>query len=171
MHAEAHQGLDKMIRLSGIDPTSPYAALDMGGADYNGTGREHFPHARWTGLDLRAGPGVDIVADAASWKPDRLYDLVVSTELLEHARDWRGCLRTAAMALSSPLGTGWLFITCASTGRNPHSCTGPSELAEGEHYGNVDPHELGGELALYFSEHHVEYNAQACDVYAWAKST
>lgn len=165
MHPEAHAALAKMVADSGVDAMAPLLALDLGGANYNGTGRGRFPRAEWIGLDLRPGSGVDIVADAATWTPDRAYDVVVSTELLEHAREWRACLHTAWAALRPG---GLLFVTCASTGRPVHSHSGLAELAEGEHYGNVAPDQLAAALEE-FPERHVTYAEAAGDVYAWAR--
>lgn len=165
MHTEAYEGLTAMVALSGIDTTQPWIALDMGGADYNGTGRDILPNAQWTGLDLRPGKGVDIVADAATWAPDREYDIVVTTELLEHTAVWRECLATARTALRSG---GHLFVTCASTGRPAHGHDG-LELAEGEHYGNIESGELRITLSALFDEFTVRYAYLPGDVYAWAR--
>lgn len=164
MHAEAYEGLAALIRLSGLDTTQPYTALDMGGADYNGTGRGLLPNAHWTGLDLRPGKGVDIVADASTWQPDREYDIVITTELLEHTPMWRECLATARKALRPG---GHLFVTCASTGRSAHGHDG-LELAEGEHYRNIRPSELAETLDGLFDELTVRYVCPPGDVYAWA---
>lgn len=164
MHAEALAGLTALVELSGIDTTKPWTALDMGGADYNGTGRDLLPNAQWTGLDLRPGKGVDIVADASTWVPDREYDIVITTELLEHTAVWRECLATARKALRPG---GHLFVTCASTGRTVHGHNG-LDLAPDEHYGNIGPFELEATLDALFDELTVRYAYPPGDVYAWA---
>src|SRR5690242_21675018 len=67
------------------------AVLDIGGRDLNGSTRPLFPNANpYHVLDLRPGPNVDIVADAATWdfrseqtrdgKWRGPYDLVLRTE-------------------------------------------------------------------------------------------
>ncbi len=63
--------------------------LDVGAYDVNGSLRRHKPDgAEWVGIDLAAGPGVDIVLkDAWSYPfPDASFDVVVSTSTFEHDR-------------------------------------------------------------------------------------
>ena len=67
--------------------------IEAGSMDVNGTVRPHaetLGPASYTGIDMRDGPGVDQVMDAAEI-PGRLgyFDTVISTEMLEHARDWQ----------------------------------------------------------------------------------
>jgi SAM-dependent methyltransferase len=116
--------------------------LDLGGRDANGWHRvcELFPRAEYVTLDIEPGPEVDIVADAASWQPDRWFDVVVSTETLEHApSSWIAILATARRSLRPG---GWLVCTAACDPRAPHSGVDGWELREGERYANIDPEEL-----------------------------
>jgi SAM-dependent methyltransferase len=122
------------------------AVLDIGGRDLNGSTRVLFPNASpYHVLDLRRGPNVDIVADAADWRPgDTAYDLVVCTETFEHAKRWREIILTAWDALRPG---GWLIFTCAGPGRPPHSGVAAQwELIDNEYYGNVSPQEIEAEL-------------------------
>src|SRR5689334_17960490 len=82
----------------------PVAVLDIGGRHINGSCRDLFPNADYTSLDLYEGPGVDVVADAVTWEPDRRYDIVISTEMFEHCELWRDVCETAFKAC------GGLFI-------------------------------------------------------------
>lgn len=112
----------------------PVTVLDLGGRDINGTCRDLYPHATYITLDLYPGPGVDIVADAATWVPDRLYDLVICTEVFEHVAEWPQMCVTAFKAC------GGLFITTmAGPGRKPHSGIDGAALQAGEWYENIDP--------------------------------
>lgn len=167
MHPEAYDAVARMITASGINPHGQWTGLDIGGRDVNGTARAHLPGARWHGLDAVPGPGVDIVADARTWEPDALYDVVLSTELLEHVDRWAEVIPTMYWALD-PAGPGLVLITAASTGRAPHGASGEWEPPPGEHYGNVDPGELRAHLGAWFETVHVEYNPHPGDVYAWA---
>jgi SAM-dependent methyltransferase len=61
--------------------------LDIGGKDVNGTLRPFAPTgAEYVGIDLEAGPGVDIVADDPYRYPfpAERFDAVISTSCLEH---------------------------------------------------------------------------------------
>lgn len=125
---------------------NPLQVLDIGGRDINGSCRPLFPAADYTALDIAPGDGVDIVADAAAWTPDQIYDLVLCAEVFEHTDSWPQICKTA-LAATRP---GGLFIvTCAGPGRAPHSAVdGRHRLFPGEHYGNVEPGELATELTL-----------------------
>lgn len=51
--------------------------------------------AEYVGVDLREGPGVDVVCNAESLVErfgSNSFDIVISTELLEHVRNWRNVL-------------------------------------------------------------------------------
>src|SRR5438046_8138594 len=72
--------------------------LEIGSADRNGSLRpiiESYHPREYIGIDVEPGPGVDRVAEAG--KIARVFGeetvaLVVSTETLEHIRDWRGAV-------------------------------------------------------------------------------
>ena len=82
--------------------------LDVGSYDTTGegTGNEFQCSLRpdvealrpksYVGLDVRPGPGVDVVGDALEIV-DRFgsesFDVVISTDTLEHIRDWRSAVR------------------------------------------------------------------------------
>ncbi len=118
--------------------------LDIGGRDINGTTKDLFPNAEWVTLDILPGEGVSIVADAATWEPDREYDLIVSTECFEHAEGWRDIVKTIYRALRPG---GRCVLTMAGPGRQVHSgVDGDGVLHPGEYYGNVDPDHLRAEL-------------------------
>ena len=69
--------------------------LEVGSLDVNGSVRGDIMAlgpAEYVGIDIRPGPGVDVICDAGDLVArfgENVFDVVVSTELLEHARDWR----------------------------------------------------------------------------------
>jgi SAM-dependent methyltransferase len=134
VHAEAYEWVTRHATSEAVK------VLDIGGRNINGTVRNLFPCADYTALDIAPGEGVDIVADAATWTPDRVYDVVVCTEVFEHTASWPQIIGTAFDALRP----GGLFVaTMAGPGRAPHSAVdGGWQLHPGEHYGNVDPDDL-----------------------------
>jgi len=72
--------------------------LEIGSADRNGSLRpiiESYHPREYVGIDVEPGPGVDRVAEAGQIVRvfgEESFDLVVSTETLEHIRDWRGAV-------------------------------------------------------------------------------
>ena len=86
--------------------------VEAGAFNYNGPARpaiEAMAPASYLGTDAQPGPGVDLACPAEKL-PDVLgegsADVVVSTEMLEHAEDWR-----AAMAgLVRVLAPGGLLV-------------------------------------------------------------
>lgn len=69
--------------------------LEMGSLDVNGSVRENFPEADYTGTDLRPGNGVDLVCPAEelpSKFPAGHFDIVLCLETLEHCEKWRDVL-------------------------------------------------------------------------------
>jgi SAM-dependent methyltransferase len=132
MHDAAY--LYVMNALTGIDTAC--SVLELGGRDVNGTVRPLFKKAvRYVAVDIVWGPSVDVVADAADLRLDELFDIVVSTELLEHAERAKEIVE-AARRHTKP---GGVFIaTMAGPGRRPHGASGEGEPPPGEFYRNVE---------------------------------
>lgn len=95
--------------------------IEAGAYDVNGSVRPHVealgPH-EYIGTDMRPGPGVDIVIDAANLPgPVGHADVVISTEMLEHAADWRSAVRGLVDATAEG---GVLVLTTRSAGFPVH---------------------------------------------------
>jgi len=158
MHDEAFQW------MSQFRTEDPIVMLDIGGRNVNGTPRLLFPNAVvYIVLDIEPGSNVDIVADAATWTPDREYDLVVSTECFEHAADWPQICVTAFKACKPG---GRFIATMAGPGRPQHSgIDGGSTLYAGEHYANVDGERLRDVLeAVGFRDVIIDKRVSPADV-------
>ena len=117
--------------------------VEFGSRIVNGSVREIFTDAAtYVGVDAVAGPGVDVVADAANWRPATpCVDCVVCCEVLEHTPRGREIIASAFRALRPG---GCLVVTCASAGRAPHSADGDGPPKPGEYYENVAPDDLTG---------------------------
>lgn len=160
MHAEADEWVSRYATDDEIK------VLDIGGRDINGSPRKWFPHADYTVLDILDGPNVDIVADAATWEPDRKYDLVVCCETFEHTPVWREICRTLFDAVKVK---GAVILTMAAPGRPPHSSFDGGPVRDGEYYENIDPDDLLEALKdAGFERIEIDVNEQSHDVRAWA---
>lgn len=101
--------------------------LEVGSLNVNGSLRELIEPMRpasYTGVDMREGPGVDEVVPAESlpeWAGDRKWDLVICTEMLEHAENWREALYGVKHVVEP---TGYLLLTTRSPGFGRHDHPG-----------------------------------------------
>lgn len=142
------------------------SVLEIGSRDVNGSVRPLFGYCPYHGIDALDGPGVDEVADAATWRPPagRWFDTVVSTECLEHARDAAAVCRTAFEALAP---AGAFILTAAAPSRPPHSGVDGGKVRPGEFYRGVSAADLRAWLAP-FAVALVDDFTQPTDVYALA---
>jgi hypothetical protein len=97
--------------------------LEVGSKNVNGSLRAHVellgPLA-YVGVDLAPGNGVDVVCDASAIVErfgEGCADIVISTEMLEHAEDWRAAV--SAMKCALVVG-GVLLLTARSPGFKLH---------------------------------------------------
>lgn len=127
--------MDYVARFATAEPV---AVVEIGSRNVNGTARDQFPHASWHGIDAQTGPGVDEVADGATWQPPATVDLVVCTEVFEHTPNWRDIVVNTARMLRSG---GRAVFTCAGPGRAPHGVHVDDPIRPGW-YANVSIAEL-----------------------------
>ncbi len=151
MHAEAWHWLDTQVRPLLAD--APRVA-DLGGLDVNGSPRSLFAaRCEYLVVDVRAGPGVHIVADAGRWLPPRelraSFDVALATEVFEHTPDWSAILYNLWLLLR-PGGT--CLVTCATAPRRAHSVDGVEPPPPGEWYANVAPDALRDVMGMLFRE-------------------
>jgi hypothetical protein len=163
MHPEAYQGFQRLLNETEVDRAAPLSILDIGGQNVNGSVHDLFlhPDTTVTTLDIE---NADIIADATTWEPDRLYDMVIATEVFEHVEGWREVVKTARKALQP---WGIFLTTCASLNRPPHGATGAPLPEPGEWYENVDPVDLDLALGGSFHRHSVRYQYPPGDAYGW----
>lgn len=91
--------------------------LEVGSLNINGSVRKYFWFCNYWGIDIGSGKGVDMVCPIKNYKTPRQYEVVISTEMLEHDKDWVESLRV--MYDNLRVG-GLLILTCASTNRPEH---------------------------------------------------
>lgn len=97
--------------------------LEVGSLDVNGSPRGAvlpLSPLSYTGVDLAAGPGVDEVCPVESLAARfgaGSFDIVISTEMLEHVRDWRAAVSNLKAVLRPG---GLLLLTTRSAGYPYH---------------------------------------------------
>jgi SAM-dependent methyltransferase len=92
--------------------------LEVGSLDINGSVRCFFERCDYIGLDVGAGPGVDVVCGGQDFRaPDASFDVVCSFEAMEHNPYWR---ETFANMLRLTRPGGLVVMTCATFGRPEH---------------------------------------------------
>ncbi|PSJ18810.1 glycosyltransferase family protein [Nitrosomonas supralitoralis] len=93
--------------------------LDIGSLDINGNNQYLFDvESLYLGIDVAQGRNVDVISAAHLLAlPDATFDIIVSTECLEHDRHWMQTLNNAVRMLRPG---GVMLITCATTGRAEH---------------------------------------------------
>ena len=148
MHAEA-----RAFVVQAVSQLGPFqATVEFGSHNINGGVRDLFTGS-YLGIDPQSGPGVDVVADAATWQTTEPVDCVVCCEVFEHTPEWPALVTSAAEALRSG---GVLILTMAGPGRAPHSAVDGGAIRENEHYANVEPHDLIEVLKEQFTDVHVD---------------
>ncbi len=92
--------------------------LEIGSLNVKGTVRDVVPVD--IGIDIRKGKGVDVVLDACDavdyFGEDR-FDGVVSTDALEHSKEWKCFLQNALSVLKKD---GLLLVTAAAPRKGRH---------------------------------------------------
>jgi SAM-dependent methyltransferase len=90
--------------------------LEIGSQDFNGSLRDFHPvGAKWIGVDIESGPGVDLVITQTSELPfdDGYFDLVVASSVFEHdPYFWQ----TFAEMIRVVRDGGYIYINSPSNG-------------------------------------------------------
>lgn len=143
MHAEAMAYLERRLTLARLLPID---VIEFGSLDVNGSPRALFSAARsYVGVDIEPGPGVDVVADAATLTVGSFFDVALCCEVFEHTAAWPNIVETAYRALRPG---GIFVVTAACDPRAPHGAYGQDgEFRPGEYYCNVEPGRLDLMLA------------------------
>lgn len=158
MHNEAYDFIKSHCPADGVG-----TVVECGARDINGSVKDLFTCDTYTAVDILPGQGVDVVCDFADYTPSGPVDVVVSTEVYEHAANWPQLIEQAAEILKP----GGLFLaTMATTPRAPHSGIHGGGIEPGEFYGNVAPNDLEAVLSACFSEY--EIDVLNADLRCWA---
>lgn len=130
--------------------------LECGSLNINGSIRKYFRHCDYTGIDICKGNDVDIVIKVSQYLKEEMYDVVVSTEMLEHDEEFAMSMRNMYKNLKSG---GLLMITCAGMKRAEHGTTRTSPADSpmtNDHYRNIFLEDVEEHLPIEnFSEYYL----------------
>ena len=141
--------------------------LEVGSLDINGSVREFFTDCAYIGIDLGEGDGVDKVVNIVDFPGRNEYDVVISTETLEHDKQWVSSLH-AMYDLLQP--NGLLVITCAAPNRPEHGTTrtGSADASPftADYYRNISVEDFASILpANLFFGSYLGYRGNMDDLY------
>lgn len=149
--------------------------LDAGSYDVNGNNRYLFENCSYLGIDVAPGRNVDVVSIFHQFEPNKKYDVIVSTEMLEHDKYWNLTLRHMMDLLKSG---GFLLLCCATTGRAEHGTARVNEPNQGNgqqtedeewknYYRNITPEDIMSviDCESEFSEYIIDVTTHHGDLY------
>jgi len=142
--------------------------LDVGSLDINGNNRYLFDMCKYIGVDIIEGTNVDFVTPIHLLKGSELFDVVISTEMLEHDIFYIESIKRMCALLKKG---GLLLITCATTGRKEHGTRKhePQDSpATNRYYENVTKEMLFRSFReLHFIDFKAEVHEEIGDLYFW----
>lgn len=116
--------------------------LEIGSYNVNGSIRQFFTAPkRYVGVDLIAGPDVDVVCRGEDFDDATLFDVAVSTECFEHTAKFLEVFENMTRLVRPG---GMVLTSCATTGRGEH---GTPRTTPQDSPGTVA---MGGEEADYY---------------------
>ena len=119
MHKEVVEWIVNYVWRKHPELFSVPRILECGSLNVNGSIQPLFKYEEYVGVDWIPGKGVSRVCLVHEYrdKPDGYFDLVISTEMLEHDPYWQKSLRRMTELLKEK---GNLILTWASGDREPH---------------------------------------------------
>ena len=144
--------------------------LDMGSLDINGNNRWVLKNCKYLGVDVATGNNVDSISLAHEFRTSQKFDLVLSTEMLEHDKYYKETLKNAISLLRS---NGMLCFTCATTGRHVHGIERERpednpKLFRTNYYRNITQEDVENAIDMdLFSSYNFKEDKIHCDLYFW----
>ena len=146
--------------------------LEVGSLNINGSIRMFFSECEYLGIDVGAGPGVDLVCEGQKLDhPNETYDTVGSCECFEHNPYW---VETFNNMYRMTKPNGLVFMSCATTGRAEHGTTRTSPQDSplttgkgGDYYKNLTKQDFrkNFDMDSMFSEYEFIVGAPHQDLY------
>lgn len=164
MHVEVQQFIQE-VKAKHNDFFTGKKVLEVGSLDINGSIRPLFFKCDYLGIDLGPGKGVDMVKPIHELDHFDTYDVVVSTEMLEHDQFWKDSLKRMYDVLKP---SGLLILTCAGPARHEHGTTRTTPRDApftNDYYRNITLSDFMSILPEnLFSEYKLEYRRADTDL-------
>lgn len=165
MHESVIRFVERQLLIEDVQQKD---VLEVGSYDVNGSARplvcSYVPRS-YTGIDMRQGPGVDLVCDFAlpgfvmpPGAPTSEFDLVLCLEMLEHVEDWQHVILNLLGALKPG---GLLLLTTRSYGFPQHGYP--------DDYWRFSPADMHAIFAGLLVDVHVEQDPQVPGVFVSAR--
>ena len=153
MHWEVHQFVSSISSLLPKFFTNS-RVLEVGSYYANESIRDIFVNCNYIGVDLSAGPGVDIVCSGHEFYAPSSFHAVLSCECFEHNPYFKQTFKTM---VNNTIAGGLVLFTAATVGRSEHGTTrtdpslspGSSEIGW-DYYRNI----VSDDFDLEFIETH-----------------
>lgn len=147
--------------------------LEVGSLNINGTIRILFDNCEYIGLDVGAGPCVDVVCGGHEYNaPDNFFDTVISSECFEHNPFWEATFLNMHRMCKPG---GLVVFTCATDGRPEHGTNRTQAWASqltvdmgwGDYYRNLNARDFESvfDLSKMFSEYNFNIEIFSHDLY------
>lgn len=140
--------------------------LEVGSQNINGSVRNHFTNCDYLGIDLGEAPGVDKIENASDMTYLEEFDVVISSEMLEHCQHWELALDNMYDAIKPG---GVFILTCAGPNRHEHGTSNHTPQDSKftlEHYRNISVEDFLSVLPTeLFSEHSLGLYRGNTDLY------
>lgn len=165
MAHKEQQDFFKSVKEKFPDRFKDVSVIDCGSLDINGSLRDFFENPDYLGVDIAHGRGVDLVSRIHELNLNKKFDVVVSSEMLEHDEYWRESL--AKMYDLCKKG-GLIVISAAGEGRPEHGTrrTGAIWGTSSDYYMNIlESHIKEVYNTSMFEEMEISHERKHGDIY------
>lgn len=171
-HAEQLKFVELTSRFFYLNNNSNLKVIEIGSYIVNETVRPFFSDSEYVGVDLMAGPGVDIISDGEQVNlPNASFDIAISCECFEHNPHWTKSFNNMWDMLKPG---GVLIASCASKGRLEHgtkrtmpAASPGTHSVEWDYYRNLNEIDFRDNLDLekMFNKYIFVFNSNSRDLY------
>ena len=171
-HSQQLNFIKGIVESFGQRNISQFNIFEIGSYDVNGSLKSIFQCKTYLGVDLIAGPSVDIVYDGVNLSlPGSDFDMAVSCNCLEHDPNWQNTFLNMINHLNPG---GYVVMQCKSRGFKEHGTIrttpkdSPGTVNIGSnYYRNLNAKDFYKHFDInkLFKNHFFEYYSNSCDLF------